>query len=240
MNLSFYTSVLGAGGQQDKINVIGNNIANSNTVGFKSENPVFSDLLYQNLNAEANQPTNAELRTGSGARLDKTDTLFDQGALTQTDNPLDYAIAGDGFFAVQSPQTGEIQYTRDGSFIQSRRGDEFYLAASDGWLVLDPNMQPIVVQDRQDRQNLGVFSFPIKNGLVHAGNNRFIAQEKNGQPEAVFTNYDNLKQKSLERSSARLEREMPELVEAQRAYQYSLRMLRTSDEIEQTLNSLRG
>lgn len=101
MNLSFYNGALGARMQQEKLNVIGNNVANVNTEGFKSKNPVFSNLMYMNMNAGEN--ANTRLRAGAGVRLEKTDTNMEAGTLIETGNPLNFTIAGEGLFALRNP-----------------------------------------------------------------------------------------------------------------------------------------
>ena len=109
MNLSFYNGALGARMQQEKLNVIGNNVANVNTEGFKSKNPVFSNLIYMNMNAGEN--ANTRLRAGAGVRLEKTDTNMEAGTLIETGNPLNFTIAGEGLFALRNPADNSTLYT---------------------------------------------------------------------------------------------------------------------------------
>lgn len=241
MNLSFYSAAVGAGAHQANLDVVSNNIANCNTNGFKAKRGAFQDLLYTNLNAEAGADT--DLKTGCGVRLEKADNSFTIGAFLETDRPLDYAITTEnGFFALYNPQTQEITYTRDGSFSLSMQQDEeFYLTDSDGKWVLDVDLQPIVCENEYDlhaNYNIGVFDFAIKNGMQNLGSNEFSPIEKNGQP-ILIGSQGFLKRGCIERSNVNLADEISQVIKAQRAFQYALKMVQTSDEIETTINSLR-
>lgn len=238
MNLSFYNSAAGASSQQSKLDTIANNIANINTVGYKSQNAGFVDLLYANMNAPQKETSN--LKVGSGARYEKTDLLFTEGNYQTTDNPLDFAIKGRGFFAVSNPRTGEINYTRDGNFRMSLRDGEFYLATAKGDLVLDKDGEPITMAEDEshiDTSKIGVFDFDNTEGLKCLGDNLYSVGPKNGEKQVIeeadiISGY-------LEFSNVNLASEMSKLIEAQRAYQMTLKMIQTSDEVESTVNSLR-
>lgn len=255
MNLSFYNGALGARMQQERLNVIANNVANVNTEGFKSKNAIFSNLVSMNLNASENANTN--LRAGSGVKLEKTDTNMKDGSLRQTDNPLDFAITGEGFFAVQNPADNSISYTRNGTFIQSERADgAFYLATSEGHLVLGKDNQPIKLFGKEEeemladldeegnakpqtlKERIGVFAFDNYNDMTSAGSNRFIPVEKNGAPTLMEGN--RIAEGAVESSNVDFAQEMTRIMETQRAYQYALKMVSTSDEVEGIINSLRG
>ena len=263
MNLSFYNGALGARMQQEKLNVIGNNVANVNTEGFKSKNPVFSNLMYMNMNAGEN--ANTRLRAGAGVRLEKTDTNMEAGTLIETGNPLNFTIAGEGLFALRNPADNSTLYTRNGSFIRSERADgEFYLATNEGHLVLGKDNNPIKVLERAEedfgeedfgdegdfgdeeaapgepplKDRIAVFRFDNYNDMTNVGSNKFIPVEKNGYP--VLDRQAQLMEGTLESSNVDFAQEMVRMLETQRAYQYAIRMITTSDEIEGTINSLRG
>lgn len=256
MNLSFYNGAVGATMQQEKLNVIANNIANLNTEGFKGKNAVFSNLVYMNLNDNENAAT--RLKSGAGVKIEKTDTNMAAGGLNQTNNPYDFAILGDGFFALQNPSDYSITYTRSGNFIQSEGEDgDFYLASADGHWVLGKDEEPIwlfgaeeeVDEDWFDEENIdeenqslaeriGIFQFDNYNDMRSVGNNRFMPTDKNGYP--VLQEENNIMEGMLESSNVDFAQEMVRMIETQRAYQYALRMVTTSDEIEGTINSLRG
>lgn len=235
MNMSFYTAAVGAGQQQNKLAVVGNNLANVNTVGYKTKTGVFSDLVYQNINAPANANTN--LKQGSGGILERTETLFTEGSLMLTESQLDFAIQGQGFFALFDPGTQEFTYTRDGSFSLSQLGDVLYLANDQGKWVMDSQMNPIVVLDPNDELNIGIFDFENKNGMLSIGANQFLPVDKNGAP--FLSENSELTRGALEGSNVDLGIEMARVIESQRAYQLSLKMIQTSDEITNTINNLR-
>lgn len=238
---SFYTATSGMCGQQTKMDVVANNLANVSTTGYKTKNAVFSEIMYTNLNASAT--ANTHLKAGDGTRVKQVNTDFSQGGLNETGNADDYAISGEGFFMIENPSTGEISYTRDGSFIQSTIGNKQYLATAEGKLVLDKNQQPIEMQAEGIDANgntpdIGIYEFTLKDGMQNIGNNEFQPVAKNGTP--VLSTSAELKQGYLEDSNVDVASEMSKVIEAQRAYSYSMKMVETSDEITSTINSLRG
>ena len=239
MRASFYTAATGAGTHQSKLDVISNNMANINTDGYKSKSAVFADLIYNNIN-QAQQ--SASLKSGTGTTLEATDIDFRKGNYVQTGNPLDFAITGEGYFAVQNPQTQEIFYTRDGSFAMSQPydfdGETFDLVTKEGYYVLDSYQEPLQLTDSDQDLDLGIFRFPISNGMQSAENARFLPAEKNGEPEMI-TEQSQLERGYVEASNVDLANEMSRVIETQRAYQFAIRMIQTSDEIEGIVNSLR-
>jgi len=120
MDASMWVAKTGLDAQQTRMNVISNNLANVNTSGFKRDRAVFEDLLYQNVRQPggqtgANTQNPTGLMLGTGVRVVGTEKMHAQGNMVNTQNPLDMAIAGDGFFQVAQPD-GTIAYTRDGNF----------------------------------------------------------------------------------------------------------------------------
>lgn len=237
MNMSFYTAALAASGQQEKMNVIANNMANVNTAGFRAKDAVFSDLMYYNMRDE--QDAQTRVKAGSGITLGRTDTNFDQAALTPTEGAYDYAITGRGFFMLQDPASQEISYTRNGSFRLSLREDGYYLVSESGRLVLDENRQPILLDEEgtMGESRIGIFAFPVQNGMLSIGDSEFTAGVKNGEPAPAEDAV--LRKGYLEQSNVNLADEMSKTIESSRAYSYVLKMIQTSDEIEQVINSLR-
>ena len=237
MNMSFYTAALGAVGQQEKMNVIANNIANVNTDGFRSKNAVFSDLMYYNMRDE--QGADTRVKAGSGIAMGRTDTDFSDSSMAPTGGNTDFAISGRGFFMLQDPNTQAVSYSRNGKFNMSLRADGFYLVNDNGKLVLDENRNPI----RLDEEGIvggarpGIYTFPVQQGMLNTGNNELTATEKNGEP--VLSADAELRQGYLEQSNVNLADEMSKTIECSRAYSYVLKMIQTSDEIEQVINSLR-
>ena len=241
MNQSFYTAAVGAREQMLRLNVQGNNIANVNTYGYKVEKPAFQTLMYGMIRGVED-----EVPRGTGMKLSGTTTDFSNGIMMDTGRAQDYAIQGEGFFALYEPETGEITYTRDGSFSLSmyqEPGEDgslqevFYLSDGEGRQVLDTQGYPIVVTDPEARQPVGTFVFVYQDGLRHAGGGRFTAE---GKSEEVWIGDAKVVQGFLEGSNADLATEISKVIEAQRSYSYALKMVQTSDEIETTVNNLRN
>ena len=123
---SLWIAKTGLDVQQTNLDTISNNLANGTTTGYKRVKPMFEDLLYQTIRqpggptqGDAQSPSGLQL--GVGARVAATERVHLQGALNQTQNPLDVAIYGNGFFQIDLPD-GTIAYTRDGNFTRSSSG----------------------------------------------------------------------------------------------------------------------
>lgn len=259
MNFSFYVGALGAKGSSDKMSVLANNLANINNNGFKPKTAVFTDLLNYNLNDSENAVT--DLQAGNGVRVQRTNTNFSLSGITQTGAALDYTIMQDNaFFMLQNPQTGEISYTRSGHFHEGEMEDGFYLMTDTGKYVLDEDGEPILLdmldvekiaasmegeeveddeteEDEEDVQKVGVYTFTNPSHLLSSGDNEYVAGE--GMTPELVEN-PGLMTGALETSGTDLAREMTRVIECQRAFSYALKMVQTSDEIESTINSLRG
>lgn len=267
MNQSFFIAAVGAHQQLKRLTVHGNNIANLNTYGFKAEKSRFASLMYDDLKAigTAEDGTATEghemLASGVGACLWTTDTDFKSGAVAETRRDQDYCIAGDnGFFAVADLITGDITLTRNGAFVISElmrptgQTDEngetlldengqpvmervYYLSDNEGRFVLSSTGGMIEVNNEHEEQPVGVFDYINYDGMEHVNDTRFRAVDKNGSIRAsdakVLRGY-------LEMSNADLAEEMTKVIESQRAYGMALKMVQVSDEIESTINGLRG
>lgn len=253
MNMSFYTAAVGAEQQQKRMGVLGNNIANINTVGFCAKRPVFTALMYDFMNGV----DGARLQRGSGTVMSGAETNFSGQAMPDTGRNQDYAIAGNGFFCLWDPSTDEYSYTRDGSFMLSQfmvpyeEGEErpvdadgneiteravWYLSDGFGRFVLSNEGRLIEVEDENVQQPVGVFDFENTNGMHHVGENRFVPVAKNGEP---MLGDGQVIWKHLQSSNVDLAYELTKLIEAQRSFSYSLKMISASDEIETTVNNLR-
>lgn len=232
---AFYSAALGAQQQMKRLGVQANNIANVSTYGYKAEKPSFEAALYRFHNGA----NGTELPRGSGTLVVSTATDFSESSVQETGRNLDYAIVGEGWFALYDPSTQEVSYTRDGSFTMSRfeQGGEdvFYLSDGEGRQVLDGNGQPIVVTNSEEKLPVGVYTFQWQDGLQHLDASRFAASEKNGQ---VYSIEPDVLQGYLEDSNTDLATELGKVIEAQRAYSYALRMVTTADEVETTVNGL--
>lgn len=237
MNYSLYSAMTGAQTQQRRMDVIANNLSNLNTTGFKSRQGTFSELIYENMNAAEGEDT--RLLRGAGARMIKADSDFSQGVVVPTGSDFDYAIDGDGFFALYDPLTQQISYTRNGHFSLSEQPDGRMMLVSDtGKWVLNSQRQPNVMEGYQSEYDIGVFIFEQKNGMLNIGQSEFLPIEKNGQP-IVSEDKDGLLQGYLENSNVDFEREIVHMIESQRVYQMNLQMVQTTDEVTNTINGLR-
>ena len=114
---AMFTGVSGLTTYSNQISIIGNNIANVNTPGFKESRGSFTDILHQSIGA------NSALQVGRGVQVSSVDTLFTQGSFQVTSVPTDLAIDGEGFFVVKNPNSGAISYTRTGDFVRHRDGN---------------------------------------------------------------------------------------------------------------------
>ena len=164
MNASFYTAARGAMTQQDRMNVISNNLANVNTIGFKAKNAVFSDLMHCVMHGQEN------VTHGTGVKLERTTTDFTSGGMTAAaEGGYNYYIDGDGFFMLKDQITGEISYTRAGNFSLSVKGDEINLINDNRKQVLDENKNPIQLKDGKLSAKPGIFSFQNTEDMQAAG-----------------------------------------------------------------------
>ncbi len=128
---SLWTAKTGLDAQQTSLDTISNNLANVSTTAYKRVRPIFEDLLYQNLRSpglvEDSSGTNlpAGLQAGNGSRISATQRINSAGSLIQSQNPLDMAINGNGFFAVAVPNGAgsyDVAYTRAGNFMRNSDG----------------------------------------------------------------------------------------------------------------------
>ncbi|MDR1603243.1 MAG: flagellar hook-basal body protein [Gracilibacteraceae bacterium] len=239
---AFYNARSGVLAQEQAMSVIANNLSNVNTSGYKNEKMGFADLLYGNINQPEGQPD--EARAGAGVRPVQVAVAFTQGALSQTERELDFALAGEGFFAVRDPLSGEVGYTRDGSFRKALLADGFHLTTAAGALVLDDAGAPIRFADDwpaavgQEQLQIGVYRFANPYGLLKTGDNLYAATENSQAAETAPA--PDLRQGYLERSNVDVAAEMTRVIEAQRAFQINARLVSLSDEMEQQLNALRS
>ena len=258
MNMSFYTGAVGAWQQQERMNVQANNIANVNNYGFKAERATFHHLMYVNVMGIDNE----NLPRGTGTKMAKASVdFYSSNGYQDTGRTFDFAIVGNGFFALYDLETEEVSFTRDGAFMMASfevppdedaepeidpiTGEEippentleWRLSDNEGRCVLDRDGNFIVIdpQDRQAELDVGVFDYRIYDGMLHADSGRFIPIEKNGD---LYMGTGEVKRGMIELSNVDLAQELSKVIESQRAYGYALRMVQTSDEIEQTINGL--
>lgn len=174
MMRSLWTAASGMRAQQINVDTIANNVANVNTIGYKTQQASFKSLLYQNLqskstnNAGDEKPVPAEV--GLGSRVAAITSSFEQGELLASTSAFSMAIEGDGFFQVRKPD-GQIQYTRDGGFNISPRPEGNLLCTTDGYPVLDQDGNNIVLPITAMADDLvvskeGILGFPGADGNV--------------------------------------------------------------------------
>ena len=184
MMRSLWTAASGMRAQQVNVDTIANNVANINTIGYKSQQASFKSLLYQNLqskstnNAGEEKPVAAEV--GLGSRVAAITSTFTNGNLQATEDPFSMALEGDGFFQIRTAG-GELQYTRDGGFIISPSAQGNMLCTTDGNAVLDAYGNQIILPNTQVATNLvvnedGTIAFPDATG------NPAILTDANGRP----------------------------------------------------------
>lgn len=244
MNVAFYSAAAGMQAFQDKLDVTSNNMANLNTTGYKNMEVSFQDLLYTDMNTKA-EGNHAQ---GHGSKVGEVNTVFQQGVLTKTERPLDFAIAGQAYFAVDNG-SGNTMYTRDGAFMLSMQGQDAYLTTGDGAYVLDGDGQRIQVPmvpgtnsaDLDSIYNrIGLYTFANPSGLQPAGNNLYRESANTGVRTSVESNAQNrLVPSALEASTVDMGDGMISVIEAQRAFQMNGRIVTTADQLEEMINNLR-
>lgn len=253
MDKTLRTAATGLTAQQRFVEIISNNLANVNTTGFKKTRPEFQDLLYETLCPAGNafrtgvEPLN-EVQIGSGTELVATTKVFGQGDVSQTNNALDLAINGDGFFPVRRPDN-TIAFTRDGSFQLNRNGQivtsqGYYLEP--GFTVPDDaievqisrdGMVEVLTDGSTDLQSLGQIElarFINPGGLKAIGDNLLIETDASGQPIyelAGSNNTGELIQYHLENSNVEVVDEMVNMIMAQRGYEMNSKSVRTADDV---------
>ena len=258
---SLYTAATGMEAQQLKMDVISNNLANASTTGFKKARAEFEDLLAETVRVPgAPLPGGggdpAPLQVGLGVRTGSTTRSFAQGDMIATQNSLDVAIEGDGFFRV-TRANGETAYTRAGNF---RLDAEGRLTTPHGELVdpgievppetLDLSIKPdgtvlARLPGATDLQELGVLeltTFPNPDGLLASGNNLFDATSAAGEPSHQRPGENGtgqLAQGYLEGANVKAVEEMIDMISAQRAYELNSKVIQTADQMLQRLTSLR-
>lgn len=248
-----YTAGAGMITETKRTDTIANNLANANTTGFKRDDAIsreFEPMLIKRINDGKNLnnvtsfkqfsvgesiPTVGVL--GLGARIDEIATDHTQGGFQTTGNPLDVAISGDGYFAIQTPQG--VRYTRDGNFYRSSRGQ---LQTVRGQAVLGTNNQPITIPGDAAKVTIGakgeimadgrrvgqlqLTSFgPDRRAVLKQGDNLYYPQQ-GAQPQAAT---GEIYQGMLENSNTNVVSEMVNLINNYRIYEAGSKAVTTQD-----------
>ena len=253
MMRSLWTAASGMVGQQFNIDTISNNLSNVNTTGFKKIRAEFEDLIYQTLLMAGTPATEVTevptgIQVGHGVKTAATQKIFTQGSLQSTENKLDIALDGEGFFKIQL-YDGSVAYTRDGSFkVDSNR----QVVTSNGYLVEPPVVLPenfimntlsisqdgritVKVVGEEEAIEVGlleIYRFVNPAGLRNIGDNLYkttpaSGEEIPGQPG--MNGMAKTHQGFLEMSNVKVVEEMVNMIVAQRAYEINSKAIHTSD-----------
>ncbi len=248
---SLYTSKLGLKAQQQRMDVIASNMANVGSVGYKRQTALFKDALYTQMIDPSNTASTANLKQGSGVIVASTGRDYTAGTPTETGEPLDLYIDGDGFFTVRAGD-GRIMYTRSGSFKLSVEADGNYITTADGSYLLDSAGNRIrlpgdagdlsvsqtgqMLLDGAVFANLTLVTFTNKDGLSLNGSGCYTPTVMSGEPKASEAG---IKQGYIESSNVDLSAEFTQLIRAQRTFSLAGRALNAWNEMETTTNNLR-
>lgn len=270
MMRSLYTAATGMRAQQTNVDNISNNLSNVNTVGYKTQKAEFKSLLYQTIQTRTTSANGEEkpiaAQVGLGTRIASNTAIFTQGALQASESNTDFAIDGNGFFAVRGAD-GQTYYTRNGSFNWAIGVNGVTLTNSEGYPVLDSNGNQIVlpngvnsgaaaVTERGEigytnadglfvslNQQFGIYQFNNPGGLEREAGSLYSVTDASGQPLNEATNAGLLPSKViqgyLEGSNVQVADEMVNLIVAQRAYQLNSKAITTSDEMLEQANNLK-
>ena len=258
---SLYSAASGMQAQERRMDVISNNLANTSTTGFKKQRADFEDVLYETvkdagvpMTGQAADP--APLQVGLGVRNASMTRSQDMGDLQQTNNPLDLAIEGAGYFRVIRP-SGEYAFTRAGNFrvdangkVVTQHGDTL-----DGNISIPLEAQSITItpdgtvsarmpgkDTPQDLGKIELTLFTNPAGLDAIGGNLFIANDAAGTQTQVKPGdlgSGSVSQGYLEGSNVQAVTEMVDLISTQRAYELNSKVIQTADQMLQRLTTLR-
>jgi len=250
---ALWVSKTGLSAQDTNLTTIANNLANVTTTGFKKDRAEFSDLLYQikrqpGANADAQHILPSGLQLGTGVRIVGTQKNFAAGNLETTNQPLDLAIDGRGFFQISLPD-GNIAYTRAGNFHLNEQG-QFVTA---GGLLLEPNISLdegvksftigkdgtvsatyLNGGDAQIIANLTLADFINPQGLEAIGENLFLETAASGSPNIGTPGFDGrgkLLQNTLEGSNVSVVEELVSMISTQRAYEINSKVISSADQM---------
>ncbi len=258
---SLWSAATGMQAQTLNIDLISNNLANVSTSGYKASRADFQDLLYQTLKApgvasSADTEVPTGIQVGHGTRPAATQKIFTQGDFQNTENELDIAIEGEGFFQVIQPN-GETAYTRAGTF---KLDGEGRVVTSDGF-ALEPELTipteatslsigsdgtvSVLLSGETEASEIGnidlaLFTNPA--GLKSIGRNLYLPTSASGDATIGTPGEDSLgtiAQGYLELSNVSVVDEMVNMIVAQRAYETNSKSIQASDEMLQTATNLR-
>ena len=255
MEAALWAAKTGLDAQQTQMTVTANNLANVSTTGFKASRGVFEDQLYQNVSqvgANTSQTTQSPsgLQLGTGVRVVATETINTQGSLNQTNNSLDLAIQGRGYFQVLLP-SGTLAYTRDGSFQVTNTGQ---VVTAQGYpiqpaLTIPTGTQSVTIgtdgtvsvqiAGQTATTTVGTVQladFINPTGLQNLGGNLLSQSAASGSATTGtpgVSGLGTLVQGSLEASNVNVVEEMVNMIQIQRAYEMNSKAVQTCDQMLQ-------
>lgn len=261
MMRALYSAASGMTAQQLSVDNIANNLANANTAGYKSRRSNFQDLLYQTMTtagsaASASNALPVGLQIGLGTRAVSNEMILTQGTFTETDNPLDLAIQGRGFFQIRQ-KNGEMAYSRAGSFKQDRDGN---IVTAQGDYVEPQIRVPAEAQaisvakdgtvsytlpgqtQTQQAGQLRLANFQNPAGLNSLGASLYTPTDASG--DAVLGvpgdqgGTGTLLQNYVEQSNVNVVQEFINLIVSQRAYEANSKVVKAADDMSQQVNNL--
>ena len=259
MNQALWIAKTGLDAQQTRMSVVSNNLANVNTNGYKKGRAVFEDLIYQTVRQPGAQATQeaqlpSGLMLGTGVRTVATEKLFEQGNIVQTENALDIAVEGRGFFQILMP-SGELGYTRDGTFQLNANGE---IVMSNGYalqpgIVVPENAQSVTIgtdgtlsaqlPDQAAPVELGAIQladFVNPAGLQAVGENLFLETAASGNAQQSTPGQNGVGtvlQGALESSNVNMAEELVNMIETQRAYEVNSKAISAADGMLQFVNN---
>ena len=272
MMRALYTAATGMIAEQTNVDTISNNLSNVNTTGFKAERTEFKSLLYQTIQTKTttangeNKPVGAQV--GLGTRVAATMSTYTQGSLLASEIKTDFAIEGNGFFAVRDVD-GETYYTRSGNFTWSLDANgNTILTTADGNPVLDREGNEIMVpegvaseamvfsddgsisyKDPETsnviplNQYFGIYQFNNPAGLEKLSSSKLMATPVSGAPllegQTPGLSLSKVHQCYLEGSNVNVADEMVNMIIAQRAYELNSKAIQTADSMLDTANNLK-
>ena len=263
---AMYAAATGMRAMDTKLNVVANNLANINTVGFKRSRTNFEDLMYQVLREPGvkdinDQPNPYGILVGLGVKVSGTQLDHSQGSAEPTDKPLDVMIQGDGFFQVKTYVDGQeiTAYTRAGNFFINAEG-QVVLGNTDGSLLEPPvtigeddegveiersgqiSANQAGAPDRTQIGQIEMARFINPEGLKTIGKNLYVETEASGPPitgNPMENGMGSLQNGTLEMSNVEPVRELVDLIFTQRGFELNSQSIQGADEMLRVVSNLR-
>jgi flagellar basal-body rod protein FlgG len=258
---ALYSAASGMAAQEMNVDNIANNLSNANTVGYKARRAQFQDLMYQSVlqrGAASGQQTliPAGLQLGLGTRPTSNEIVFTEGAFSETDNPLDLAIQGGGFFQILQPN-GELAYTRNGQFQLDKNGN---IVNGQGYalqpqITIPPDAQQVTIAadgtvsyslpnqtSTQQAGQIQLANFQNPAGLNSLGNGLYMPTDASGDATVGLPGGSErmgaLLQGYVEQSNTSIVNEFINLIQAQRGYEANSKVVTAADQMYQQVNQL--